>query len=75
MKQAPDARGRLTDLEIQTVRNLIEVHGETVACQRLEVSRSTMARVIARLPVYRGTIMIVRAALQRIQGVAHGGPK
>jgi hypothetical protein len=49
--------------EIAAVTHLIRGVGFLRACARLGIDRHTLDRVRGGLPVHRGTMMVVRAAL------------
>lgn len=61
---------QLTDAEETQLRALIETKGERGLIEAIEVPRNTLARVLGRLPVRRGTVAQVRAGLVRLGGSA-----
>jgi hypothetical protein len=59
----------LTEMEAARVRRLVLDRGEPEVVKMLMVSRSTLPRLIARLPMQRGTVALVR---QRLKERANG---
>ena len=53
----------LTDLEIIRLRRLVEEIGERRTSELLLISRSSLQRLLARLPSQRGTVVLVRQQL------------
>src|SRR5258707_1237615 len=53
----------LTDLEIVRLRRLVEEIGERRTTELLLISRSSLQRLLARLPSQRGTVVLVRQQL------------
>jgi hypothetical protein len=58
--------------QIAFLRGLVEELGASRAAKRAGLNQLTMMRVIAGLPVLRGTLALVDAALVRAAGT--GGP-
>jgi hypothetical protein len=59
---------KATAAEMQRVRSLVERNGETTAARLLGVSRQTLARILARLPVSRGSHALVGNYFQAAKG-------
>src|SRR5258708_39599261 len=53
----------LTDLEIMRLRRLVEEIRERRTSELLLISRSSLQRLLARLPSQRGTVVLVRQQL------------
>jgi hypothetical protein len=53
----------LTDLELVRLRRLVEEIGERRTTELLLISRSSLQRLLARLPSQRGTVALVRQQL------------
>jgi len=57
-------RGRpLPDKSIRELKKMVAERGERAVAEACGVSRDAFARVLAGLPVYRGTIALVERAL------------
>lgn len=66
---APKPRGAQGEPAPQALsdrlRAMFEAEGETIIVRRLGIDRGTLVRVIAGLPVRRGTIALVQEALTK----------
>ena len=56
----------LSRVERSALENLIEIHGEPVALERIQISRNALYRCLAGRPVRRGTAKLVRIAIAEI---------
>lgn len=63
---APLPATELSDAERSYLRHLVETLGEHVVVERLGTTRHAIARLIAGLPARRGTVLLARIALARI---------
>lgn len=54
---------QLTDPERARILAEINAHGEHQAAARLGVARVTMTRALARLPLQRGSLLLIRTGL------------
>ena len=66
-KGAPLAEDLLTKL-----RALVSEHGESVAVERVGCQPETFARALAGLPVYPGTVAMVREAVRNAARASDG---
>lgn len=53
----------LTARETKKLRELVDLHGENGAMEKLNLSRGTLPRLLARLPARRATLSAVRQQL------------
>jgi hypothetical protein len=75
MKAAPyDVRNDLGPHELQRIRAFMAARGETTTAALLGVSRQTLGRLLAGLPVHRGTVLVVREGLSRADISPEGRP-
>ncbi len=65
MKQA--ASDILTPYERRRLKSLLAESGERKLLDQIGLSRSSLARVLAGLPVRRGTLELVRAGLRKFE--------
>lgn len=56
----------MTDAEIETVRGLVERHGDADAAKMLGLSRLTTVKILARLGVYASNVELARAKLAKL---------
>ena len=54
---------KLSENDITRVAELVRKRGQGGAVEALAISRESLARVLARLPVRRGTVALVRQGL------------
>ena len=54
----------LTEAEAARVRELCEQIGERAARQKLGISHQTLARAIGQMHIQRGTLALIRGALE-----------
>jgi hypothetical protein len=59
----------LTDTERQQLRRIVDEIGERDASRHLAVSRQTLGRAIAGLPLHLGTVILVRQRLSAWEAV------
>lgn len=59
----PAGSDKLTDAEVGALRALVDRDGLRAASKALQVSREPLTRVLAGLPVHRGTVLAIRSAL------------
>lgn len=59
-----DGRG-LEDRELDRIRELVIEKGEVGAAAALKIARSTLARALAKLPLSRGTVALIRTHLPK----------
>lgn len=63
-RQLPGAVGvELPEADRELLSQLLEEHGETATMEMLEVSRHTLARCLAKLPIQRATAEYVSRRL------------
>lgn len=69
-----DATWPLTENERDAIRRAVQAKGEPFVAGLLSLKRHTMARVLAGLPVQRGTVALVRQGLAAHGAEFEGGP-
>ncbi len=65
MNLVDDGRG-LTDGELEGLRRFIEEKGLGAASVALEVSKETIARALARLPIARESVAVLRRRFEKV---------
>lgn len=68
----PVASEPLPEHDLNAVRRVVAVRGEREAATLLQISRQTLGRCLAALPINRGTAVLVRERLRAIQGRDEG---
>jgi hypothetical protein len=61
---ASDNETDLTKAEREAIKKTIELAGEPLVLEMLSIGRQTLARVVAGLPVRRGTVALVRQGMK-----------
>jgi len=56
----------LTEAEFERLRALHDAQGLPQAAKTLNIGRETLLRLLARTAVHRGTVLVVREALQKL---------
>lgn len=64
----PSAEEALTPAERERLRHAVGDIGERDAANYLRVSRQTLGRAIAGLPLHRGTVALIRQGLASWEG-------
>jgi hypothetical protein len=68
-----DTTKTLSELELVRLRRLVDEIGERRTTELLLISRSSLQRLLARLPSQRGTVALVRQQLAATRlGEPHG---
>ena len=68
-----DTTKTLNELELVRLRRLVDEIGERRTTELLLISRSSLQRLLARLPSQRGTVALVRQQLAATRlGEPHG---
>lgn len=60
----------LTDQERARILAEINAHGEHSTANRLGIARVTMSRALARLPLQRGSLLLIRTGLASLKSTS-----
>lgn len=65
----------LPEADRNKLSGLITAEGETQAARLLDISRQTLGRCLAGLPIQRATVSHVRLRLEGIESSREAGPR